>query len=325
LADEAGISDGNIYDYVGIKEDIFFLLHEFMVDLVDASLSQSIENVVDPVEKLRRMVRGEFNVMYEWADAILIIYQESHILGQTKELLRKFQEREREHMQRFQDVLQECEGTGASRSVDKRVVANLIKIMADSWVLKRWDLRGHVTQLRMEKGIIDLVFNGLVHHENIAKNDSEKSRLIGAKLALMLGSGSVIGSETAAFLLCKGLETAMYRLDQSGIGELFLLRPRKGNVQSASKGDVLRVSHSDLLTVTQEEFGTFDFLLYDLGICRDYLTAGPDGDKKESARRALQENLKIMFEIASSFDEEIPKRGGLKGSYLRLHGGGMSS
>jgi AcrR family transcriptional regulator len=309
LADEAGISHGNIYDYVGSKEDIFFLLHEFMVDLVDAGLSQSIENVKDPVEKLRRMVRSEFNIMFEWADAILIIYQESHILRRTKELLYKFLERERDHIQRFQDVLQECVSTGACRYVDNRIVANLIKIMADSWVLKRWDLREHVTQLEMEKGILDLVFNGLVSHEIAAKADSERAGFIGAKLALVLGSGSLVGRETEAFLLSKGLETAVYRPEQSESGELFLMRPRTGNVQSASRDGVIRVSYRDLLTLTHEKFGAFDFLLYDLGICRDYLTAGAERDQEDSARTALHVNLRTMFEITSFFDKEVPKRG----------------
>ena len=30
LAEEAGISHGNFYDYIGTKQDIFFLIHEFI-------------------------------------------------------------------------------------------------------------------------------------------------------------------------------------------------------------------------------------------------------------------------------------------------------
>ena len=78
LSEEAGISHGNIYDYVGTKEDIFFLLHEFMDKLATDALRQSIKNIDNPFDKLRRMVRSEFNLMYKWADAILLIYQECH-------------------------------------------------------------------------------------------------------------------------------------------------------------------------------------------------------------------------------------------------------
>ena len=72
LSEEAGISHGNIYDYVGTKEDIFFLLHEFMDKLATDALRQSIKNIDNPFEKLGRMVRSEFNLMYKWADAISI-------------------------------------------------------------------------------------------------------------------------------------------------------------------------------------------------------------------------------------------------------------
>ena len=309
LADEAGFSHGNIYDYVGTKEDIFFLLHEFMVDLVDSGLSQSIENVTDPLEKLRRMVRSEFNIMYEWADAILIIYQESHILRQTKELLGKFLEREREHLQRFQDVLHECESTGACRRVDDRVVANLIKIMADSWVLKRWDLQKHVTQLEMEKSILDLVFNGLVRHERPLPADSEKSGLGEAKCALLIGNDSAIGRETVAFLLSKGLDTATYTLDQSETGGLLLFHSKRSNIQSDPDNAGLRVPRNDVFSVTHETFGPFDFLLYDLGAAHDLPAERPVGPGGESICGTLHENLKTMFDIAALFDAEISKKG----------------
>ena len=106
LSDEAGISHGNIYDYVGTKEDIFYLLHEYMDKLATDSLCRSIEHIEDPLEKLRRMVRSEFNLMYQWADAILIIYQECHILN--KSLLRELLKRESAHVQLYEMVLKEC-------------------------------------------------------------------------------------------------------------------------------------------------------------------------------------------------------------------------
>jgi AcrR family transcriptional regulator len=58
LAEEAGLSYSNIYDYVGSKEDIFFLTHDFLAGSAMEILNRSIEDIQDPIEKLRRMVRG---------------------------------------------------------------------------------------------------------------------------------------------------------------------------------------------------------------------------------------------------------------------------
>ena len=66
LAEESGLSYGNIYQYVGSKEDIFSLIHDFIANQVMAMLLSSIENITDPIERLRRIVQGEFKVMDQW-------------------------------------------------------------------------------------------------------------------------------------------------------------------------------------------------------------------------------------------------------------------
>jgi AcrR family transcriptional regulator len=136
LADEAGISHGNIYDYVGSKEDIFLLVHGTITGLADEALVRSIENIDDPLERLRRMIHSEFDLSYNWSDAILFVYQDIHVL--SRPLLKKLLKKESGHVARFQSVLDECISKGLLRDCNTRVVANLIKIMIDSWVIKRF-------------------------------------------------------------------------------------------------------------------------------------------------------------------------------------------
>ncbi len=83
LAEEAGLSQGNIYDYVGSKEDIFFLIHQFAASSAMQAIKNASEQVSDPLEKLRRTIRAEFDTMDKLADAIMLIYQEGHILKKT--------------------------------------------------------------------------------------------------------------------------------------------------------------------------------------------------------------------------------------------------
>lgn len=202
LADEVGISHGNIYDYVGTKEDIFFLIHEFMANLADASLLKTMKGTNDPLEKLKRMVRSEFNLMYEWADAILLIYQESNIL--KDDLLKKFLQREREHIAKFELVLKECVEEKICRYLNYRVIANLIKIMTDSWVLKRWDLRYQVTQTEMEKNILDLIFRGVLRDKEAHATKVQQSQPLSGKTVLVLNGGTIIGKAASRFLASKG-------------------------------------------------------------------------------------------------------------------------
>jgi len=200
LSEVAGISHGNIYDYVGTKEDIFFLLHEFMDKLATDALHRSIENIDDPVAKLRRKVRSEFNLMYQRADAILLIYQECHILN--KPLLKKLLKRESAQIRLYEIVLQECIKKGLLLDCNTKAVANLIKAMVDAWVLKRWDLRKQVTQLEMEKSILDLVFHGLINGEGYKPRHLEDMGSLEGKVILVVNGGKVLGEATSSFLIC---------------------------------------------------------------------------------------------------------------------------
>jgi 3-oxoacyl-[acyl-carrier protein] reductase len=163
LSAEARISHGNIYDYIGAKEDIFSLIHEFIADMADKMLNEFTKGIEDPVEKLRQLIRIEFNIMYQWADAIKLLYQETHILNESR--LKALLAKERDHVSKFEVVLAECISKGAFREFNVRVIANLIHVMIHSWVIKGWDLRGYATQVDLEKTILDLIFNGLLKEQ----------------------------------------------------------------------------------------------------------------------------------------------------------------
>ena len=186
LAEEAGLSHGNVYDYVGSKEDIFFLIHDFLAGSAMEILNRSLEDVQDPIDKLRRMVRGEFNLMDQWADALLLIYQESHIL--SGDFLRRLLEKERAHLEKFEIVIEECIAQGRLRDCNVRLAANLIKSMIDAWTIKRWDLRAHASQIEAERSILELVFHGMLTEHSSPEPVSCESDVLMGKTALLIFS-----------------------------------------------------------------------------------------------------------------------------------------
>ena len=201
LADEAGISHGNIYDYVGNKEDIFLLVHGTITGLADEGLVRSIQNIGDPSEKLKRMIHSEFDLSHTWSDAILFVYQDIHVL--SRPLLKKLLKKESDHIARFKSVLDECVNKGLLRDCNTRIVANLVKIMIDSWVIKRWDLRG-ISEPEMENSILNLVFNGLGTGEADKSKKMEGIERLEGKRILVLNGGTALGKAISSFLLSKG-------------------------------------------------------------------------------------------------------------------------
>jgi len=305
LSEEAGISHGNIYDYIGTKEDIFYLLHEYLDRLAISALHRSIKNIDDPLEKLRRMVRTEFNLMYEWADAILLIYQESHILN--KPLLRKLLQREGAHMRLYEAALEEAIQRKQLRECNVRAVSHLIKSMIDTWVLKRWDLRDNLTQLEMERSILDLVFHGLIDKRTSESRPLKDIEYLEGKLILIINSGTVLGNALSSFLLTKNARLAIH-----------VTKVKKNIVFPSSirlKSEGMRIYPEkeygpmtpDLFRQIVKDLGSIDIVIQDLGIT-DIETTASLKDIAKASRR-LEMNLSCAQDISSILEEELIKRG----------------
>ena len=296
LAEEAGISHGNIYDYVGTKQDIFFLVHEFINTLATEKMIRSTENIIDPLERLRRLVRTEFDLMYEWSDAILLLIQETHILD--KPHLKALLKTEKSRVSRIEDTLQECIDKGRIRNVNVRIVGNVIKSMTETWVSKRWDLRGHVDRMEMEKAIIDLMSNGLLKERSVHQ-PPEMMELQG-KSALVINAGSVLGSAVSTSLLTKGVQLAVHVSDGS---------PTKGKDPGArfpkwEETGVFRTPEQRAMSPRVFEnivsdFGPIDILIHDLSVDRE--NDRYQMDEKVEAVSILQENLEDAQRLAEYF------------------------
>ncbi|MEW6265055.1 MAG: SDR family oxidoreductase [Thermodesulfobacteriota bacterium] len=303
LAEEVGISTGNFYHYVSSKEDIFFLIHQFLADLAEESLVKSTENVTDPIEKLHRMIRAEFDLMDKWADGVLLIYQEGHIL--SKKFLSKLLKRERSHLEKIETAIEECDRKGLLRNCNVRLAANLIKCMVDAWVLKRWDIRAYVDRLEAERMVLDIIFHGLLQSKEKELSQSLSAKPLRGKSALVVNGGTVLGAAICSCLLANGARAAVY-LERDA-----LLSPSAGRKADSPEG--LRYYSSDrdgglgpdLFNRISQELGPIDFIVQDVGIGNTELTeAQPNGQ----ADQRLETNLRRAEEIVHMLMTQISEQ-----------------
>ena len=282
LAEEAGLSYGNIYDYVGNKEDIFFLIHDFLAGSAMEILNRSIEKIQDPIEKLRRMVRGEFNLMDQWADALLLIYQETHILKGP--FLRKLLEKERAHLEKFESVFAEAVDQERLRACNVRLVSNLVKSMIDSWTIKRWDLRGHAGQMEAEHAILDILFNGLLLNGGPRDPETKPGENpLRGKNVLVVHTGTRIGR---------------------GIGQAFEKRGAKvvyvgpGDNTDEIKATGVRTDFEAL----EDEHGAIDIYVHDIGVGIESIPTG------ETQTRMVVDRLRRNLEEAQTLSNFFSRR-----------------
>ncbi|MGO9567576.1 MAG: SDR family oxidoreductase [Desulfomonilaceae bacterium] len=304
LAEETGLSQGNIYDYVASKEDIFFLIHQFAASSAMEDMKQALKEVSDPLEKLRRIVRAEFNNMDKLADAIMLIYQEGHIL--KKPLLRSLLKKERAHLEVFESIIGECVKTGVLRECNERVVANLIKSMVDAWVLKRWDLRGHASALDVEKTILDLLFRGFLKPDLHPVQREPETHALEGKSAIVVNGGTVLGMAIISFLLSRGVRLAAHMDGLKKTREYPVINPKTSKnftyYFTAEHGPM----GPELYKRMAEGIGPVDIYIHDTGI-GSLRTGGARQEAFEAAKR-LQENVKCAENLVPAVRESMSGR-----------------
>ena len=304
LAEESGISHGNIYEYVGSKQDIFFLIHQFIDDIAIEETNRITKNVDDPLEKLRRIVKAEFKLMYEWSDAVLLLYQETHVLDAPH--LKALLKRERARVLLIEEVLKEGMDKGQFRNFNTRVAANLIKSMAETWVVKRWDLRGYIDRMEMEKAILDVAFNGLFAGKASARGDHWEDEELRGKSILILGGDSLLAKAIAFSLLTRGVRLAIQASDALGESREYPIpepeRWQEAKIYSAKKYSRLTVG---LFNEIVNDFGHIDIIIHDLGI--DTKDPASIKQKNRTWVDGLQDKLCSAQALAGAIEKEMRK------------------
>ena len=162
ISKQSGITLGNLYDYINTKEDILYIIQETASKAVMDAISNEKDENLNPVEKLKRLIISELDAMNKYQELILIIYQESHAMG--KEILRSLLMSERRHIEQYEKLISKGIRKGYFKATNVRMMANLIKMLIDTWVVKRWDLKKKVTLEEMRQSILDVVFEGIIKH-----------------------------------------------------------------------------------------------------------------------------------------------------------------
>ncbi len=301
LAEEAAISYGNIYDYVGSKEDIFYLIHDFLYRKSLDLFNRSMADLKDPLERLRGSINCELKIMEKWSEATLLMYQETHILSEIylKELLK----RERLRLGKMEEIIAECVEQGLLKPCNPRLTANLIKSMMDAWVLKRWDLRGHASIKEAEQTILDMVFNGLVSKPEQVSIESSTSES-GNGCALVVNGGTVLGSACCSFLAKKGLKVSTYIDQFSRSREYPILEPKSLQSYFADKDGPLG---SELVERIERENGPLDVYIHDFGMGNT--ASAYEDDSENDVVAGLDENIFKAYQALAHIRKAMARRG----------------
>lgn len=143
IAQAAGFSIGTLYEYVRTKEDVLYLLCDYIYHEVKSRLAQFTKS--GTVEELKAAITEYFLLIDQMPDAFTIMYQETKSL--PKEALHYVLNKEMEMVDIFQNILRRCYELGVVRLAEDDIflAANQIVVQGQCWAFRNWAMRKQYT------------------------------------------------------------------------------------------------------------------------------------------------------------------------------------
>lgn len=162
IAKESGFSIGTLYEYIGSKEDILYLVCDSIYDEVSERLRKRLKNNGEGIESLRSAISALFHVIDDLQDEVLVMYQETKSL--PKEALAYVLQKEIEMTSMIEQVICGCVDEGHIDLSDKEVeiAAHNILVQAHMWTFRRWAVQGKYTMDEYINIQSNLILEGLL-------------------------------------------------------------------------------------------------------------------------------------------------------------------
>lgn len=161
IARESGLGIGTLYEYIQSKEDVLYLVCDFIHKDVEQKLIEEMTHEQTGKETLVNAIRAFFRVMDSEQDNVLLIYQELKSL--PKELLAYVLTKEEQITNHFEQILERGIKDG-SLSIDTgsvKLMAHNIVVLGEMWTFRRWVLRRHYTLEEYTEHQIGLILQGM--------------------------------------------------------------------------------------------------------------------------------------------------------------------
>ncbi len=169
ISQRFGMSVGTLYEYIRTKEDILFLVCDYIHTSVSMRVKPSLRITSDNTETLSRAIEIYFKIIDEMQDYIIFLYQETKSL--SKEARKYIFNAEDEMTQIFEDILLKGSREG-SFSIDKKesnLIAHNIMVLGQMWAFRRWVLKKNYTLERYIEIQTSIILSRILSDPNTSK------------------------------------------------------------------------------------------------------------------------------------------------------------
>jgi AcrR family transcriptional regulator len=156
VAEGAGISKGGVYYYFSSKGDLlFFVLSSFM-DLVLQDVSQELEKIDDPVEKIRFIVFRHVRIYTDHIYSAKTLINQAYNLPSDK--LNEIRNKEREYFNVIAGVISSYLGPRVDKDTLTVIAFNLLGMC--NWIYAWYNPKGSIDRERLSRLIFENFVKG---------------------------------------------------------------------------------------------------------------------------------------------------------------------
>lgn len=145
IARKSGLGIGTLYEYIQSKEDVLYLVCDFIHTDLEQQLIDEMTHEQTGRETLINAIRAFFRVMDSEQDRVLIIYQELKSL--PNEMLRYVLNKEEEITRHFEKIIERGieDGSLMMEPGSVKLMAHNIVVLGEMWSFRRWVLSKYYT------------------------------------------------------------------------------------------------------------------------------------------------------------------------------------
>ncbi|WP_245805885.1 TetR/AcrR family transcriptional regulator [Bacillus alkalicellulosilyticus] len=161
IAKQSGFSIGTLYEYIGAKEDVLYLVCDSIYEEVRDRLKQYLDTSSSGLDRLKEAIISYFKVIDEMEDEVLVMYQEVKSL--PKEALAYVLEKELEMTEMIEKIIRDCvEQKLLTLNEDQiNLMAHDILVKGQMWTFRRWVIQRNYTLQQYTDMQIEFILKGI--------------------------------------------------------------------------------------------------------------------------------------------------------------------
>jgi len=149
IAGAAGVSMGTLYNYINTKEDILYLVYDYISNILTEEMEKAMSGIEDPKERLRAAIKQNVNTIYKYQDIVRFLYRES--ASHDRSTLHTVLSRETKYIELFEGLLKNCIDAQHIDEERLKLAADILAYMPVILPLRSWSLKRRFVSMENAK------------------------------------------------------------------------------------------------------------------------------------------------------------------------------